>query len=101
VNQRLPANVYIPFTKDYYQDMNIINIVVDQARVFSTKERAPYYICMESFCNPSYNEGISKDKKIRSLNHIHRKNLKQSNLFEEESIKDYEEIRESQISIKL
>jgi phosphatidylinositol 4-kinase len=29
VNRRLPATIYIPFTKECYQDLNIINIVCE------------------------------------------------------------------------
>ncbi len=84
MNHRLPATIYIPFTNQCYQDLNIVNIVSDEARVFSTKERAPYYICLESFYNPTYNEGMSKDKKIRSFNHLKMKNIRKTDLFEEE-----------------
>lgn len=84
MNKRLPATIYIPFTKDCYQDLNIVNIIVSEARVFNTKERAPYYICLESFYNPTYNEGISRDKKIRSAIHIKRDNFKKPHLFEDD-----------------
>lgn len=100
MNKRLPATIYIPFTKDCYQDLNIINIVCEEARVFSTKERAPFYICLESFHNPTYNEGVSKDKKIRSFTHLHLRNSRRHDHPEEE-IEDVEDLRESQISIKL
>ena len=83
MNRRLPATIYIPFTKESYQDLNIINIVCTEAKVFNTKERAPFYICLESFYNPSYNEGISKDKKIRSFTHMKMKNnVKKADLFD-------------------
>lgn len=29
VKKRLPATIYIPFTKDSYQDLNIINILTE------------------------------------------------------------------------
>ena len=48
INKRLPATVYIPFTSNFYQDLNVISVVTGETRVFSTKERAPYYVCFES-----------------------------------------------------
>ena len=80
----MPATVYIPFTSECYQDMNIIGIALNESRVFSTKERAPYYICLESFYNPTYNEGISRDKKIRSASRLRKEHLKKTHLFEDE-----------------
>jgi hypothetical protein len=44
---------------------------------------------------------MSKDKKIRSFTHLKMKNIKKSDLFEEDCVSDVEEIRESRISIKL
>lgn len=84
MNTRLPAIVYVPFTKDKYQDLNIVNIVLSESRVFNTKERVPYYICMESFYNPTYNDKMSKDKKIRSFSHAQTMNSKRKDSFEEE-----------------
>lgn len=49
VNEKLPACVYIPFTKGSIRLNNVLNIVASQCRVFSTKERAPYYICIQVF----------------------------------------------------
>jgi len=37
VNKRLPATIYIPFTKDSYQDLNIVNILCEESKVFKTK----------------------------------------------------------------
>jgi hypothetical protein len=52
VNERLPAAVYVPFTNSSLRLYNVLNIVSDESRVFSTKERAPFYICLEIF-NPA------------------------------------------------
>lgn len=56
MNERLPACVYIPFSKskvlkilDFIRLSNVLNIVASECRIFSTKERAPYYICLEVF----------------------------------------------------
>lgn len=43
---------------------------------------------------------MSKDKKIRSFTHLKKKNIKKSNLFEEDCVSDIEDLRESHISIK-
>jgi phosphatidylinositol 4-kinase len=51
INLKLPACVYIPFVKDSDQYSNILNIVFEETRIFSTKQRAPFYICLEVF-NP-------------------------------------------------
>ena len=49
INKKLPACVYIPFVKDSDQYCNLLNVVVEETRIFSTKERAPYYLCLEVF----------------------------------------------------
>jgi len=46
INLKLPACVYIPFVKDSDQYFNILNIVFEETRIFSTKQRAPFYICL-------------------------------------------------------
>lgn len=63
MNLKLPACVYVPFTKstsinyaDCNQYYNVLNIVVEETRIFSTKTRAPFYICLEVY-NPI--EGFS------------------------------------------
>jgi len=33
---------------------SVLNIVIDETRVFSTKERAPYYVCLEIFMPQEY-----------------------------------------------
>jgi hypothetical protein len=57
-------------------------VVYEESKVFATKERAPYYVCFEAFFNPTYNEGVSRDKKIRSDLHIKKEHLKKPHLFE-------------------
>jgi hypothetical protein len=49
VNQKLPAAVYIPFSRNSLRYYTILNIDVESARVFSTKERSPFSICLEVF----------------------------------------------------
>lgn len=47
VNERLPANVYIPFFKDEIRLFTIL--CVHKGRLFATKERAPYSIWVEIY----------------------------------------------------
>lgn len=49
MNEHLPAAVYVPFFKKSIRNYIILNIVEDEAMCFSTKERVPYYVCMEIF----------------------------------------------------
>jgi phosphatidylinositol 4-kinase len=57
VNERLPAAVYVPFLSskhflkliDSIRNFVVLNIVFNESRVFSTKQRAPFYICLEIF----------------------------------------------------
>jgi len=46
-NEHLPAAVYIPFFNNSIRHYMVLNIVTDEAKVFSTKERAPFYMCLE------------------------------------------------------
>lgn len=46
MNLKLPACVYVPFVKDSDEFCNILNIVVEETKIFSTKQRAPFYICL-------------------------------------------------------
>ncbi|CAD8169336.1 unnamed protein product [Paramecium octaurelia] len=64
INTRLPANVYIPFVKDQLRHYTILNIVVEETKIFSTKERAPFYICVEVY-NVEKEESKSEDKRER------------------------------------
>ena len=49
INRNLPASVYIPFLSNKTRNYAILNIVVQEARLFLTKERAPFMICIEVF----------------------------------------------------
>ncbi|CAD8090552.1 unnamed protein product [Paramecium primaurelia] len=64
INTRLPANVYIPFVKDQLRHYTILNIVVQETKIFSTKERAPFYICLEVY-NVEKEESKFEDKRER------------------------------------
>ena len=47
INEKLPANVYIPFFKEEIRLYTIL--AVWKGRLFSTKERAPYSIWVEMY----------------------------------------------------
>ena len=49
MNLKLPACVYVPFVKDSDEYCNILNLVVEETKVFSTKQRSPFYICLEVY----------------------------------------------------
>ncbi|KRX08529.1 Protein kinase-like domain [Pseudocohnilembus persalinus] len=56
MNQNLPAAVYVPFTSNSVRNYAVLNIVVRESKVFSTKERTPFYICLEIFRPEEENE---------------------------------------------
>ena len=49
MNLRLPAAVYVPFNKDQIRNYVILNLVINESRVFSTKMRSPFSICIELY----------------------------------------------------
>jgi hypothetical protein len=49
VNRKLPASVYIPFVKSQTRSCAILHIPVSEAKVFVTKERAPFLVCIEIY----------------------------------------------------
>ena len=49
VNQMLPAQVYIPFVSKSMRNFAILNIAVEEAKIFQTKERAPLLLCIEAY----------------------------------------------------
>lgn len=49
INKKLPAQVYIPFVSSSMRNHAILNIVVEEAKIFQTKERAPLLLCIEVF----------------------------------------------------
>ena len=49
VNALLPACVYIPFSSPKIRECFILHIPIQEAKVFTTKERAPYLLCIEVF----------------------------------------------------
>lgn len=49
INCHLPANVYIPFVTNSMRNYAVLHIKVMEAKVFVTKTKAPYLICVEVF----------------------------------------------------
>ena len=60
MNIRLPASVYVPFIKDSIRNHVVLNIVITESRVFSTKMRSPFSICIELFRPESEGENMVK-----------------------------------------
>lgn len=49
INLKLPAQVYIPFVSKSMRNYAILNIAIDEAKIFQTKERAPLLLCIEAY----------------------------------------------------
>ncbi|EGR34783.1 phosphatidylinositol 4-kinase, putative [Ichthyophthirius multifiliis] len=49
INKQLPSAVYIPFVWKSIRHYNILNIVVEETKLFSSKERSPFSICCEVY----------------------------------------------------
>jgi hypothetical protein len=49
INRCLPASVYIPFVNSTIRNYTILHIVLAEAKVFQTKERAPLLLCLEAY----------------------------------------------------
>lgn len=68
INEMLPACAYIPFSSPKIRNSFVLHIPVSEAKVFITKERAPYLICIEVF-RPF--EEFSQESAERSNFHSH------------------------------
>ena len=49
INKTLPANVYIPFINHSIRNYVVAAIPISEAKIFKTKERAPYMLTLECF----------------------------------------------------
>ena len=49
INEGLPSNVYIPFVNNSWRNYAVLNICENESKLFITKTRAPYLICMEIY----------------------------------------------------
>ena len=64
LNSLLPACVYIPFSNPKIRESFILHIPVQEAKVFTTKERAPYLIPIEVF-RPFAEFQLNSNRNIR------------------------------------
>lgn len=49
VNAQLPGAVYIPFLAESMRNYAVLHVVVDESKIFKTKERAPLMLTLEVF----------------------------------------------------
>ena len=63
INMHLPSAVYIPFVNASMRNYVVLHIKVMEAKVFVTKERAPFLICIEVF-RPEENKFKEKIEEI-------------------------------------
>ena len=49
LNKKLPAQVYIPFVSKSMRNYAVLNICVEEAKIFQTKERAPLLLCIQVY----------------------------------------------------
>lgn len=49
INESLPGNVYIPFVNNNWRNYAVLNICEEESKLFFTKTRAPYLICLEIY----------------------------------------------------
>ena len=68
MNQFLPAAVYIPFVGSAIRNYAVLHIPVSEVRVFQTKERSPFVICLEVFRPDELNQ-YSETQKFQSGAH--------------------------------
>lgn len=78
INKFLPSAVYIPFVSESLRNYAVLNIVTSESRLFLTKTRAPFMICLELF-RPDEIMTAAKEKeekKIEDTFHINIENIK-------------------------
>lgn len=49
INRMLPSQVYVPFVRSSMRNYAVLNICVEEAKIFQTKERAPVLLCLEVY----------------------------------------------------
>jgi hypothetical protein len=49
INRMLPSQIYIPFVNKSMRNYAVLNICVEEAKIFQTKERAPVLLCIEVY----------------------------------------------------
>jgi phosphatidylinositol 4-kinase len=75
VNQKLPACAYLPFSDSKIRNSFVLHIPVSEAKVFTTKERAPYLICLEVF---SPYEEFKTESILKSRDRIHSRSFSET-----------------------
>jgi hypothetical protein len=69
INRKLPASVYIPFVNNSIRNYAVLYIVVDEAKVFQTKERAPLLLCIEAY-RPEELQLVKEEKRRSQNNYL-------------------------------
>jgi len=64
LNRKLPSAAYIPFNKAFTRECAVLHIPISEVKVFKTKERAPFLICIEVY--KPYEE-LQKADEVRSV----------------------------------
>lgn len=49
LNEFLPATVYLPFVTAALRNYTVLRVVPEESRLFLTKERAPFLVCLEVY----------------------------------------------------
>ena len=49
INKHLPASVYIPFVNSAWRNYCVLNIVENESKLFLTKTKAPFLVCIEVY----------------------------------------------------
>ena len=49
INTKLPSAVYVPFVSSGLRNYCVLNICVEETRLFVTKSRAPFMVCLEVY----------------------------------------------------
>ena len=69
----MPAAVYIPFVNNSARNYAVLHIPISEIKIFQTKERSPYVICLEVYRPDELK--IFVDQQDRELNQNHKKSI--------------------------
>ena len=84
MNKKLPAKVYLPFKKEHYHHRTVLNILIEECKVFTTKERTPICISLEIAKAKAESRTHHKAKRVKSLVEDDCSNIRRSQLFEQD-----------------
>lgn len=83
LNDFLPATVYIPFVTESLRNYTVLRIVPEESRLFLTKERAPFLVCLEVYrpeeikvANSVNQLGFHEEQKLDEGFHLNMKSMK-------------------------